>query len=128
VHRLGARSRSLSGGRQKTTPTCANSPCPHPDAEYIRCAGQPVDPLGRRPHEAFAPAEAQRILRRLSSTTPGTPAGSICNEIEIGVPAPVPDPQNDDPERLINEIAAGKDNETPPAPASMDVHNRCGPR
>ena len=67
----GARSRSRSGERQKTTPNaCASSSMsiiPMPSHPGGRRADRRTS---RRPVPGFPPAEARRILRRLESTTP----------------------------------------------------------
>jgi hypothetical protein len=74
--------------------------------------GQPVDPLSTHSagalYEAFAPAEARRILRRLEfHYTPKHASWLNMVEIEIGVlRGQCLDRRIDDPKRLSGEIAA----------------------
>jgi DDE superfamily endonuclease len=95
----------------------------YPDAEYIRVVQDNLSTLSTHSagalYEAFAPAEARRILRRLEfHYTPKHASWLNMVEIEIGVlRGQCLDRRIDDPKRLINEIAAWE-HETPPAPAS----------
>jgi hypothetical protein len=86
--------------------------------------------LGRRPHEAFAPAEARRILRRLEfHYTPKHASWLNMAEIEIGVlRGQCLDRRIDDPTRLISEIAAWEQRRNAGRPHQMDFHNRKSPR
>jgi hypothetical protein len=70
-------------------------------------AGQPVDHSAGALYEAFAPAEARRILQRLEfHYTPKHASWLNMVEIEIGVlRGQCLDRRIDDPNRLISEIA-----------------------
>jgi transposase len=81
----------------------------YPDAEYIRVVQDNLSTHSAGPlYEAFAPAEARRILRRLEfHYTPKHASWLNMVEIEIGVlRGQCLDRRIDDPKRLINEIAA----------------------
>ena len=93
----------------------------YPDAESIRVVQDNLSTHSAGAlYEAFAPAEARRILRRLEfHYTPKHASWLNMVEIEIGVlRGQCLDRRIDDPKRLISEIAAWNDNETPSAPAS----------
>jgi DDE superfamily endonuclease len=81
----------------------------YPDAEYIRVVQDNLSTHSAGAlYEAFAPAEARRILRRLEfHYTPKHASWLNMVEIEIGVlRGQCLDRRIDDPKRLINEIAA----------------------
>ncbi len=82
----------------------------YPDAECIQVVQDNLStPLGRLSlYEAFAPAEARRILRRIEfHYTPKHASWLNMVEIEIGVlRGQCLDRRIDDPKRLISEIAA----------------------
>ena len=93
----------------------------YPDAESIRVLQDNLSTHSAGAlYEAFAPAEARRILRRLEfHYTPKHASWLNMVEIEIGVlRGQCLDRRIDAPKRLISEIAAWNDNETPSAPAS----------
>jgi len=103
----------------------------YPDAACIRVVQDNLSTHSAGSlYEAFAPAEARRILRRLEfHYTPKHASWLNMVEIEIGVlRGQCLDRRIDDPNWLRREIDAWNDNETPPAPASNGCHNRQSPR
>lgn len=110
VHLPGARSKSTSGGPQKTTPNaCATSstsiiPTPRRSGSS-RTIYRPILPSL---YQAFPPAEARRILRRLEFHHTRKHASWLnMVEIEIGVlRGQCLDRRIDDPKRLRREITA----------------------
>jgi hypothetical protein len=95
----------------------------YPDAACIRVVQDNLSTHSAGSlYEAFAPAEARRILRRLEfHYTPKHASWLNIVEIEIGVlRGHYLDRRIDDPNWLRREIDThGNDNETPPAPASI---------
>ena len=120
----GARSRSPSGAPPTTSPNaCANSSMStYPDAERIRVV---LDNLSTHSagalYQAFPPAEARRILRRLEfHYTPKHASWLNMVEIEIGVlRSQCLDRRIDDARApRVAKSPPGNDSATPPAPAS----------
>src|SRR6202049_3482174 len=120
---LGARSRSLSGGRQKTTPNaCANSPmsiAPMPSTSGLcRTTCRPTRPAPSMRHSR--PPKPGEFCAAWSSTTPqSTPAGSIWSRSRsVYSAASVWTAGSTIQSASSTKSPQGKDNETPPAPAS----------
>jgi len=104
----------------------------YPDAACIRVVQDNLSTHSAGAlYEAFAPAEARRILRRLEfHYTPKHASWLNMAEIEIGVlRGQCLDRRIDDPTRLISEIAAWEQTtKRRRRPHQMDVHNRKSPR
>ena len=107
----GARSKSPSGERQKTYAQCMRDlvDIHYPDAEIIRVVQDNLSTHSAGAlYQAFPPAEARRILRRLEfHYTPKHASWLNMVEIEIGVlRGQCLDRRIDDPKRLRREITA----------------------
>src|SRR6202522_1539717 len=104
----------------------------YPDAEYIRVVQDNLSTHSAGAlYEAFTPAEARRILRRLQfHYTPKHASWLNMVEIEIGVlRGQFLDRRIDDPKRLVSEITAWeRQRNAAGGPHQMDVHNRKSPR
>jgi hypothetical protein len=104
----------------------------YPDAEIIRVVQDNLSTHSAGAlYQAFTPAEARRILRRLEfHYTPKHASWLNMVEIEIGVlRGQCLDRRIDDPKRLRREITTlGTTTKCHPLPHQMDVHNRQGSR
>ena len=104
----------------------------YPDAECIRVVQDNLSTHSAGAlYQAFPPAEARRILRRLEfHYTPKHASWLNMVEIEIGVlRGQCLDRRIDDPKRLRREIAAWeRQQKCRRRPHQMDVHNRQSPR
>ena len=104
----------------------------YPDAACIRVVQDNLSTHSAGAlYEAFAPAEARRILRRLEfHYTPKHASWLNMVEIEIGVlPRPVPGPQNRRPQTAPQRNRRmGTTAKRRRRPHQMDVHNRQSPR
>ena len=104
----------------------------YPDAEYIRVVQDNLSTHSAGAlYEAFPPAEARRILRRLEfHYTPKHASWLNMVEIEIGVlRGQCLDRRIDDPKRLRpRSRRLGATAQCRPRPHQMDVHNRQSPR
>jgi hypothetical protein len=103
----------------------------YPNAEYIRVVQDNLSTHSAGAlYEAFPPAEARRILRRLEfHYTPKHASWLNMVEIEIGVlRGQCLDRRIDDPKRLCREVAAWESAKCSPHSHQMDVHNRQSPR
>ena len=126
------RSRTAAGAR-----SCVRSvPTPEPIGPefenssrarmHPRCAGQPVDPHGRRLYEAFAPTEARRVYgawiplhpqaRKLAQTWWRSRSASCAASAWTA--------KSTIRSALSAKSPHGNASATPPAPASNGYHNR----